>query len=129
MTPSFSRWKCKIAISRPLDQMLRLSDTQPQALDWKPAPYEIANSIEDEFMPRNPRVVINPEKQSRVRRAMKVESLAELLQLHGENCSLPLTAVPFRNGILEKDSTGKFYDETYRIDRLFFNGNKRWRWH
>ena len=47
------------------------------------------------------------------------------MQLHSENFSVPLTVVPFRNGNTEKDGIGKFYDETYKIEGLFFNGEQK----
>ena len=80
--------------------------TQLRPLDWKPATDEVANSIEYEFMEqptKNPRVLSNPEKQSRVRRAIKVRSSAELLHLHSKNCSVPLNVVPRQKGNLEKE--------------------------
>ena len=69
-------------------------------------------------------VVSNLEKQPLVRKAIKVRSPAELPQLHKENCSVPLTVVPCRIRILEEVSIRKFYEETYRIERLFFNGEQ-----
>ena len=36
-----------------------------------------------------------------------------------------LLLYPCRNAILEKASIRKFYDEKYRIERLFFNGDQK----
>ena len=79
---------------------------------------------------KKPQVVSNPEKQSRVSpskagKQIKITASAELLKLHSQNCSVPLAVVPCRNGILEKDSIVNFYDETYRIERLFFDGEQK----
>ena len=95
-----------------------------RTLDCKRPPDEIADFIEDKLKEqptKKPRVLCNPEKQPRVRRAINVRSPAELLQLHCDNCIVPLTVVPNRNGNLEKDRIGIFYDETYRMEPLFFN--------
>ena len=102
--------------------------TQLRPLDWKPAPDEVANSLEDKFMEQltmKPRVLSIPEKQRRVKKANKVGSEADLLQLHSERGSVPLTVAPCRNAILEKDSIGKFYNETNRIELLFFKGEQK----
>ena len=102
--------------------------TQLRPLDWKPAPNEVANSIEDKFMEQptmKHRVLSIPEKQRRVKKANKVGSQADLLQLQSERGIVPLTVAPWRNAILEKDSIGKFYNETNRIELLFINGEQK----
>ena len=53
-------------------QVIRYSQLWP--LDCKPTPDEVGNSKEDDFMEqptKKPLVVGNPEKQPRVRRAIK----------------------------------------------------------
>ena len=101
-------------------EVIRHNQLQP--LDWKPALDEVAKSMEDGFMEQStkkPRVVSNPKKQPRIKRAITIRLPAELLQLHSEHFSVPLTVAPLRNDNSEKDGIGKFSDETYQIEGFF----------